>query len=115
MTTKQPATPLPWYRNGSSHVYNTARSAIDGVGGEWPVCYATFTEPKDGAPQNAAYIVHAANAYPELVAALRDLNSHASHAENQIAGLNIPGASEYFDEMRASQQHAEALLAKLGE
>ena len=43
--------------------------------------------------------------------ALRDLNSHASHAENLIAELAIPGASEYFREMHIAQIAARAALA----
>lgn len=77
MTTKhKPATPLPqnhggtrrpWYLHGpigeATHVMGADHS---------PVAYATATMPRELAPENAAYIAHAANAYPRLVEALRE-------------------------------------------
>ena len=83
----KPATPLPW----QSAQYETFSNIVQGqkrIG-------SSFKH------QDAAYIVHACNAYPELVAALRDMTRYDSVSE--------PGAYGY------AITTARALLAKLGE
>jgi hypothetical protein len=83
--TTKPATPLPWstgpvMANDSFPLHGR----IDAVG--------NVARGRD-----AAYIVHACNAYPELVAALRS-------SERQLSTLGS-----------AFAQDVRALLAKLGE
>jgi hypothetical protein len=97
MTTKsattKPATPLPW-KDGP--LFNRDAKAVfwsdTSKPGKWQRRVDT---DKDGAfgQLDAAYIVHACNAYPELVAFVR-------HAANLSEG---------------SYQAAAALLVKLGE
>ena len=84
MTTK-PATPLPWSTDPEGEV----ALAIEGANGR-VVC-------SDPMHLDAAYIVHAANSYPELVAALR----YITEPDSGYHGHGIDKAS--------------ALLAKLGE
>lgn len=97
MTIKhQPATPLPWtaYAMGDRiEVYQD-----DGQGNGDAINVTT----RDGQP-NAAYIAHAANAYPKLVQALRDA---AEAIQNPM------GARRSKDGAAAA---ANALLKKLGE
>lgn len=76
-TTNRPAKPLPWIVN-QRHLVITAKD-FHGV--------ANFREDRD-----AAYAVHAINAYPELVKALRNtLNDRSTHlSKEQIdAILNL--------------------------
>lgn len=62
----QPATPLPWMLNGENWY------AIDKYGMNVNVGSAdAHWDPTSAAP-NAAYAVHAANAYPRLVAAIQE-------------------------------------------
>ena len=70
MTTITPATPLPWHVG----IKQAEQIIYDGKG--WAVANATVYHGKaDGAETraNAAYIVAACNAYPQLVAALREV------------------------------------------
>lgn len=92
MTTKhQPATPLPWTLDHECLSANGQHIAM-AIGTDG----ATYQEQK----QNAQYVAHSANAYPELVAALR------KHVEYALA---YPG--------NAAVIHAQAaeLLRNLGE
>jgi hypothetical protein len=63
MTTKNPATPLPWAATAYG-LYGPARPEDGRI--------ADFMRTKD-----AAYARHAANAYPKLVEALRNLREAA--------------------------------------
>jgi hypothetical protein len=56
----KPATALPWEQDDEAQV--CAGNLVVAV---------SYMRPADVADQNAAYIVHACNAYPKLVAALR--------------------------------------------
>lgn len=63
-----PATPLPWHMG----VKQAERIVYDASG--WAVANATTYHgqaDKEETKANAAYIAHAANAYPKLVDALR--------------------------------------------
>ena len=72
----QPATPLPWHSN-DRHVYSGGTdkthdpdfAVTHSTSGRW---YRAVRKPED-----AAYIAHAANAYPKLVEALRDLTGES--------------------------------------
>ncbi len=95
MTKHTPATPLPWEtlpaaRSNLVHVETSTDHA--------PVC----SLPKARA-DDAAYIAHAANAYPKLVEALRD-------AAN---GLDTTGQTT--PQSNAARNNARALLRELGE
>ena len=113
MNTTKPATPLPWstgpWIDSSGHgVYRKIGNGPDRVaavtvyGRKRNSDKPMYTRKADGSysgtiPQadadaNAAYIVHAANAYPELVAALR---------------MALAARPMWID-------NAEALLARLG-
>lgn len=92
-TNNKPATALPWEYWESTNADDPAYNRIDGATHAGVANIAAWA---DGA-QDAAYIVHAANAYPELVAALR-----ACIHNDQ-------------NNMRAGSAEARALLAKLGE
>ena len=87
MTTNKPATPLPW-----SGTHNP-RSNLGKVHGSIdPVC----ATPR---PNDATYIVAACNAYPALVAALRE---------------SLQAYEGDFGPMHISTRH-RALLRSLGE
>ena len=99
----KPATPLPWNIVGDQKSGAIVKAG-DGIAShvakyndQW-VCEEHGNEASDAAFRNAAYIVHAANAYPRLVAALR-----RTHAR-----LAAYGTSDAADQ-------ALALLRELGE
>lgn len=76
----KPATPLPWETSTNQHQ-------------QWDVCAADAGDMVadlmgcDGQEQNAAYIAHAANAYPRLVVALqRIVNDGDALRGDEIAG-----------------------------
>ena len=104
MTANKPATPLPW--------------SISPDGRKWIYCDATkdhiflgnAVTKTDGddeiAVPNAAYIAHAANAYPKLVAALREY-------VNVVESVNNPNS--FGVEVRDAGAPARALLRSLGE
>jgi len=96
MTTK-PATPLPWLRAGRDA---DTRGIFLRSDFRKPAAYHVLVM---GAPadQDAAYIVHACNAYPRLVEALRGLWSHFKH--------------DGSDEADALAKSARALLRSFGE
>ena len=111
MTTKhKPASPLPW------SVGPMAGGIFDGK--DLPICRIYWPKKVDLAPverrteiaeisnANASYIAHAANAYPKLVEALRDLRRIAyTYQEGTVRNmLDMPRFKE-----------AEALLRELGE
>ena len=116
-TNHKPATELPWYATGWHQEQNSAAPSgfrkqitssyagadghlIAGLGG---VPYVAEIRAKGSAHyHNAAYIVHAANAYPRLVEALRGVEL--------IARVNAPLTD-------GSSMHKSicALLRELGE
>lgn len=89
----KPATALPWHLDDRSVCGWLDR------GGVLTDVETTVCEVFTGEDRDAAYIVHACNHFPELVAALRDLLK----AQDDEAG-------SLFESARA-----RALLAKLGE
>ncbi len=89
-TSRKPATPLPWTQSNQIGA-DGDRFIISDDADRYPVSRA---EPKD-----AAYIVAACNAYPQLVAALRAMIGADMTAESGIAAT----------------MHARALLRSLGE
>jgi len=94
MTTKHPATPLPW-------MFDDARGAIrvDAGGHQAAPHLAHLTvRSRDG---DGSYLAHAANAYPKLVEALRKMLF--------LAAMEGPA-----DETPV-QTDAVALLRELGE
>ena len=96
MTTTKPATPLPWVV--SDAIICPDEADEDQAAQAW---IADCRTPKGD--QNAAYIVHACNAYPELVAALR------------LVALNGMDSAINHWPGRVCAEAARALLAKLGE
>ena len=92
MTTKHtPATPLPWRVSPARPAEVQQQSGTYSIG----------LMGMDGAA-NAAYIAHAANAYPRLVDALRGL-----------IALDVVLGREFYD--RQTVADARALLRELGE
>ena len=98
MTTTKPATPLPWKYGELSESVISLRGqlacSVDDCGAD--------------AAQNAAYIVHACNAYPELVAALREIQGYAGLL---VPTKDSPDAAKRDHIMETIRD----LLAKLGE
>lgn len=86
MSAPKPATALPWREKGmglgSTGARMEIRSAADGTG----VCEYLNSE-------DTAYIVHACNHYPQLVAALRDLledaDPHSPKCGSQIVARDL--------------------------
>ena len=95
-TKHKPATALPWGTGPA-----TTRIAVDGQLGIW--AGKRGVADVYGYPQTAAYIAHAANAYPQLVAALRDLREAALLARTD--------AAMSYDAV----QRADEVLRSLGE
>ena len=77
MTTKKPATPLPWITEYDERGTCFLRGADLRPGN------AVMNTRRTAGKLNVAYIAHACNAYPQLVAALRalvkDANQHLVH------------------------------------
>lgn len=88
----KPATPLPWIVNKKDEICS-AKDFYD---------VAKFV--RYAGAQDAAYAAHACNAYPRLVAALRDAMSYADYCANNGG-------------QQADRDHARfsALLADIGE
>jgi len=98
MTAQKPATALP-YRTGPASTLEANKLGIRGI---WTADKKTGVADVYGHRENAAYIVHAANAYPKLVEALRNV-------EELLADLERGGAENpEFEQVRA-------LLRELGE
>src|SRR3990167_6932700 len=98
MTKHTPATPLPWAAmpapergfndRASVHSPHFDRpGVVSGQGSIGEICGGDAG--RDGSTQNAAYISHAANAYPKLVAALSLLVNPLAprHAVSDAAAL----------------------------
>ena len=101
--TAKPATPLPWEMTRDSY----AVMRIWGADGYDVACTkGDGSIPIKGRYDNAAYIVHACNAYPELVAALRGLN---------VVYGPLASSMKIGSERRLLWERAFAILAKLGE
>lgn len=103
---RQPATPLPWHFGPRA----AERIVYDEKG--WAIANATVYHGRadDGdAKANAAYIAHAANAYPKLVEALQGLFEQCAMVHKHWGeGCNRRQADE-------AQKEALALLSELGE
>lgn len=100
---KKPATELPF-------ASETRQFRINLVGGQRGRIIAATGRVDETAQDDMTYIAHAANAYPKLVEALRDLSAQVARvaAENKhvaASGLHCLGPSE----------RAAALLRELGE
>lgn len=107
MSTKhKPATPLPWHlgvKQAERIIYTQ-----DG----WAVANATVYhghEDAEDCKRNAAYIAHAANAYPRLVEALRKLEAEANKVRVNMVNVKEGRA------LGESVNDAAALLRELGE
>lgn len=97
---KQPATPLPWEHDSDTPSRNGSPRAMvfpvdDDI--DNPTVVAGGIKP-----ENAAYIVHSANAYPRLVEALR--KAHSRISDECSSGIDNPTARDIY-----------ALLGELGE
>ena len=86
--THKPATPLPWIDDGSAVIGN------DGGPG---FCYVA----EQACKSDRAYIVHACNAYPRLVSALRDARMRLWQWDSHPSSRAVP--------------EIDALLRELGE
>ena len=100
MTAHKPATPLPFRSEDTTVKYVTH--------GAWHTI-ARLNDKKytnEANKENAAYLAHAANAYPKLVAALREY-------VNVVESVNNPNS--FGVEVRDAGAPARALLRSLGE
>ena len=97
-TKHKPATALPW-RTGPA----TTRIAVDGQLGIW--AGKRGVADVYGYPQTAAYIAHAANAYPQWVARAQDLVYRLEQDTRTADGITKAQAAESL----------RALLRSLGE
>ena len=98
MTTHTPATPLPW-RVGQ---VSAGRFPAYPIIGDQLIVADVTIRARGRSNVDAAYIAHAANAYPRLIEALRSL-------KDRIGAFN--GQTACSPEFNA----AHALLAELGE
>ena len=105
--TIKPATPLPWYQHTSADQFK--KPVIVSRPGAGRGCVTRIVEfPSNLSCEqaNAAYIVHACNAYPELVAALREcLTDDGAAAERNHTNA--------MQRLAAINEAARAGLAKL--
>ena len=133
MNTK-PATPLPWEVHKHEHLHGDIWLSI-GYRGRGPITDITnkddpkywypvsvtkyMATPDEDQIANAAYIVHACNAYPELVAALRALEAQTkvkAGTANSIGNhVHHQWPAHQREEYRKATEQARALLARLGE
>ena len=102
MSNHTPATPLPWHLG----LKQAERIIYDATG--WAIANATVYHDKSDAAEtkaNAAYIAHAANAYPRLIEALRGLRA------------NCPSPKKIKDDFSyiLCREQADKLLRELGE
>lgn len=95
MSNHNPATALPWLCKNRFVFAGTTAVA------KTSVAFDGFYSDED-----AAYIAHACNAYPELVEALRELE-RTCHPVNTVYSWD--------ESQRKAIANARALLAKLGE
>lgn len=65
----KPTTPLPWRLDDDTHIGTD----------DTTVCHQSVEMYRDGAKQDMQYLVHAANAYPKLVALVRDWADEYGH------------------------------------
>ena len=85
MKATKPATPLPWTQEKLDEFNGyTAIMGAHGMG----ICRVLRNGDPLAADTNAAYIVHACNAYPELVRELRlcNLNEQGEQKQNTVVG-----------------------------
>lgn len=99
----KPGTPLPWKQwPGADH---PNAPILIGQPGQHVCAISGTARARVEAEQNAAYIVHAANLYPELVEALEDLVGQWD--QGMTCGA-IPDSRSH----RESVDNARAVLAK---
>ncbi len=96
----KPATPLPWRIGEVKEARFPSYPIVSKIGGN--IADVSITA-RGGSDRDAAYIVHACNAYPELVEALHVLNGLAH-------GLKIDSLDQ-----TTILAKTDDLLAKLGE
>lgn len=82
----KPATPLPWLQGTTADVGYSATGpyliwTVKGTGCGLVATTAPWCQPYDAQQVDAAYIVHAANAFPHLVAALEALQLQALQSD----------------------------------
>lgn len=103
----KPVTPLPWRVAPASEYLNDVAINVD-AGTKGYVCHAGFRDDEE-AVKNSRYLVHAANAYPKLVEALRGcLRTYTMEAENAKT-------EDELDAWGTSRDAVAALLRDLGE
>ena len=94
-----PATALPWHHYGDSLRVQQQNDYT----------VALVEDPNDG-----PYIVRACNAYPKLIAALREMSEMYSHAWDRVGGglvMMEPSVNRFDD----ANETAANLLRELGE
>lgn len=109
----QPATPLPFSRMGAMWI--EARDEYGAIRYYDPARYESHSVARVFGPdqeQNGDYLVHAANAYPRLVEALR---KQLSNVERRLDAVQAAHGIEARAEEAALEIEARALLAELGE
>ena len=104
MTTKKPATPLPWITEYDERGTCFLRGADLRPGN------AVMNTRRTAGKLNAAYIAHAANSYPALVEALHKLIPYAAQTCN-----GKPMHQAIHGHQMEVVQGATALLRSLGE
>ena len=115
MTKHQPATPLPWLHNDTTRRplplhYYARICGEEGRDAETIAVVPCHDMSDTSAAEDAAYIAHAANAYPKLVQALKGaLNIYALQALRDCADPKM------LEGWRKNQESVKALLRELGE
>lgn len=113
----KPATPLPWSdgldRAGRRRIFGP--DGIECVRALWKA-----VKTKEERDQNRAYIVHAANAYPEMVAVFRGWKCPACGGSGEYLNHSATPPHEEIRQCRKCtgsglDPRATALLGKLGE
>lgn len=108
----RPAAPLPWRaQEWTSHAASTV--VIDDQQSPTGVSIVAECEAYDPTDRvrDAAYIAHAANAYPKLIEALRALQQRMDGC--QLGPVN--GGRDEADAIAAEAEESRALLRELGE
>ena len=99
--THTPHTSLPWHVGASFGFEADKLRAVRDAGGEI-VADALFA-------RDAAYVVHACNLYPELIAALREVVSRCADIADVIDADPVYPAAKF---LRTTAERYRAVLAK---
>lgn len=109
-TTIKPASPLPWVARGDVIYANKPFNGDARVWNEYSI--TDLARGPDERRANAVYAAHAANAYPELVEALKKLADESHGVANSVYLSGTQEKSSVSYHLNRAVEAARAILAK---